>query len=164
MKGLKSKISRRDFIKNLWAGLGIIAGIEFTALIVNFLSPVPRRKTSSASGTYKLAGKVSDIPLNSVTPFRNGKFYLVRFTDGGLLAISLKCTHLGCSVTWDEEKNNFICPCHSSTFSREGNVITSPAPRALDYFPVIVEEGMIKVDIYNPVTRKNFSKSQLIYA
>ena len=159
-----TKIKRRDFIKNLWAGLGIIAGVEFAALILNFLSPKERRTGVGNTGTFKLVGKVSDIPMSSVTPFRNGRFYMVRFTDGGFLAISLKCTHLGCSVTWDEENNVFVCPCHSSTFSQEGNVITSPAPRALDYFPVIIEEGFIKVDVHNPVIRKNFNKSQLTYA
>ncbi|MEH2274266.1 MAG: hypothetical protein V7K40_05525 [Nostoc sp.] len=24
------------------------------------------------------------------------------------------CTHLGCTVEWELEKNHFICPCHGS--------------------------------------------------
>ena len=164
MKGEKNKIKRRDFLKTLWAGLGIIALLEFAALIFSFLSPGERKKLAERSSNFKTIGKVSDIRMNSVTPFRNGKFYLVRFANGGLLALSLKCTHLGCSITWDEKDDVFVCPCHASTFSRDGNVITSPAPRALDYFPIVIEKGYIKVDIYNPVPRKKFNSSQLTMA
>lgn len=157
-------VSRRSFLKRSWGVLGIIAGIEVSALIVNFLYPGERKKNYAAGGFFKTVGKLSEIPNNSVIPFRNGRFYLVRFDDGGLLALSLRCTHLGCSITWDAEQNIFICPCHSSTFRMNGDVIKSPAPRALDLFPVIIEEGMVKVDISQPITRKSFNKSQLTYA
>ena len=94
-----------------------------------------------------MAGSVEDFPVNSVTPDRINKYFLVRAEDGGFLALSLICSHLGCSVLWDKTKNQFICPCHSSAFDKFGNVINSPAPRALDYFPVIIEAGKVKVDM-----------------
>ena len=159
-----NKQSRRSFLKKAWGVLGIIAGIEVTALIVNFMYPGERKKNYAAGGFYKNVGKLSEIPNNSVIPFRNGRFYLVRLADGGLLAVSLRCTHLGCSITWDAEENIFICPCHSSTFTISGDVIKSPAPRALDLFPVIVEQGMVKVDISKPISRKKFNKTQITYA
>ncbi len=36
--------------------------------------------------------------------------------------MSLKCSHLGCSIVWDEKVNEFICPCHSSKFDITGDV------------------------------------------
>jgi cytochrome b6-f complex iron-sulfur subunit len=157
-------LSRRSFLNKAWGVLGIIAGIEFTALIVNFLYPGERKKSYAAGGFFKTVGKVSEIPNNSVIPFRSGRFYLVRLDDGGLLALSLRCTHLGCSVTWDAEQNIFICPCHSSTFTMSGDVIKSPAPRALDLYRVVIEQGMVKVDISKPISRKHFNKDQITYA
>jgi Rieske Fe-S protein len=105
-----------------------------------------------------------DIPPGSVLPFRSGKFYLVRLDDGGFIALSLKCSHLGCSVIWNKEEGKFICPCHSSQFDIRGNVLSRPAPRALDYYPVIISEGEIKVDISQPIRRRVFDKSQATYA
>ena len=60
----------------------------------------------------------------------------MRLDDGGLLALSCKCTHLGCTVPWVEKEKKFLCPCHASAFDITGNVINSPAARALDTFPV----------------------------
>jgi Rieske Fe-S protein len=99
-----------------------------------------------------------------VFPFRNGQFYLVRFDNGGFLAISLKCSHLGCSVIWDESQQTFRCPCHASAFDKQGLVINPPAPRPLDTYPVIIEGGMVKVDTSKPMRRKSFDPSQITFA
>ena len=155
--------SRRGFLKKLWGVLGIAAGIEMTWITFSFLSP-GKRKYNKASTTYLIvAGKVADFKLNSVFPFRNGKFFLIRRGDGGFLAVSLKCTHLGCSVLWNEEKQEFICPCHASSFDKNGVVMNPPAPRPLDIYPVIVEEGIVKVDTGNPQRRKSFDENQIVY-
>jgi cytochrome b6-f complex iron-sulfur subunit len=111
-----------------------------------------------------VAGSVEEFQKNSVTADRVNKYYLVRFEDGGFLALSLICSHLGCSVIWDKPKNQFLCPCHSSAFDRFGNVINSPAPRPLDFYNVIIESGKVKVDISQKKMRKRFEKNQVTYA
>ena len=83
---------------------------------------------------------------------------------GGFIALSLRCTHLGCSIAWEEDKKRFICPCHSSAFDISGEVLNPPAARALDYYPVIIENNMVKVDIGTLVERSSFKKDQLQYA
>ena len=40
----------------------------------------------------------------------------------GFLAFSKVCTHLGCLVKYDQERQMFICPCHAGTFDLEGKV------------------------------------------
>ncbi len=44
-----------------------------------------------------------------------------------------------------------------------GDVQNPPAPKALDYYPVIIENGMIKVDIGTKLQRERYSKDQIIY-
>ncbi|MCD4683555.1 MAG: ubiquinol-cytochrome c reductase iron-sulfur subunit [Bacteroidales bacterium] len=155
--------SRRSFLKRIWGILGIVAGIEMLAVFSGFFAP-GKRNLSGTTQTLVVAGNVADFKLNSVFPFRSGKFYLARFSDGGFMAISLKCTHLGCSVLWNEDKKEFMCPCHASSFDKNGVVINPPAPRPLDTFPVIIEEGKVKVDIGKPVRRLAFDRSQITYA
>ena len=151
--------SRRSFLKNIWFGLGAIAGLEFLWMTFSFLSPT--KKTGAADiSQLRTVGELKNIPVNTVIPVRSGQFYLVRLADGGLLALSLKCSHLGCSVSWDANKSRFICPCHASEFAMNGNVINPPAPRALDYYPVIIDKGVVKVDTSKPIKRKEFEKSQ----
>lgn len=155
-------VSRRSFLNKVWIGIGAIAGIEVLGISINFLLHASKEKDKDLS-SFVTAGKVDDFKLNSVTPFRSGRFYLSRLSDGGFLAMSLKCTHLGCSVGWKESENRFICPCHSSSFEINGNVISPPAPSALDLLPILIENGIVKVNPKKPLKRKRFSKSQVTY-
>jgi len=155
----KKPFSRRSFLDRLWIGLGTLAGIEVLGISLNFLLSSKKEKKDLTS--FIVAGKVDDFKPNSVTPFRSGKFYLSRMSDGGFLAMSLVCTHLGCSVNWNESENTFLCPCHSSSFEINGNVTSPPAPRALDLHPVIIENGIVKVNPNVKTKRQSFSNPQL---
>jgi Rieske Fe-S protein len=155
---------RRKFLSKLWSILGLVALGELAFFTVSMLRPGKKTIKENPALNIKVAGGVEDFQKNSVTPDRINKFYLVRFEDGGFLALSLICSHLGCSVIWDKTRNQFLCPCHSSAFDRLGNVINSPAPRPLDFYPVIIESGKVKVDISQKKKRKRFEKNQVTYA
>lgn len=157
-------INRRSFLKRAWLWLGVIAGAEVLAVTFNLFVPGKRKKAALASSQIKTVGFIENITPGSVTPFKNGQFYLVRMKDGGLLALSLVCTHLGCSIGFDSSKDQFVCPCHSSVFDKKGNVLNPPAPRALDTFRVFVEQGQIKVDTSKKIKRNKFTPRDLFYA
>ena len=38
-----------------------------------------------------------------------------------------KCTHMGCALHWNEEEQSWDCACHGSRFSKEGDLIDTPA-------------------------------------
>jgi len=154
--------SRRSFLSKVWIGLGAIAGIEVLGISINFLLHSSKSENKDLS-SYVIAGNIDDFKPNSVTPFRSGRFYLSRLSDGGFLAMSLKCTHLGCSVGWNESESRFVCPCHSSSFELNGNVLSPPAPSALDLLPIFIENGIVKVNPKDPIKRKRFSNSQVTY-
>ncbi|MGB9641311.1 MAG: ubiquinol-cytochrome c reductase iron-sulfur subunit [Anaerolineales bacterium] len=154
-------ISRRDFIKTLWVGLGSVATLELGGMTLAYMQP---RQTEGEFGSVIIAGKVDDFPRGSVTPFPNGRFYLTRLEDGGFLAIYHRCTHLGCSVPWDQSRALFICPCHNSQFTSTGEVINPPAPRALDLFQVTIEDNQVKVNTGKVIQRDHFEPAQVVYA
>jgi len=156
--------SRRDFLKKLWKGLMIVAVLEFVTVFFGFLFSGKSNGKKEEPKNLMEAGPAGSFRINSVTAFRNGRFYLARLADGGFMALSLRCTHLGCSINWEEDKNRFICPCHSSAFRIDGEVQNPPAPSALDYFPVMIENGIVKVDIGTKLSRTRFEKSQVTYA
>lgn len=54
-----------------------------------------------------------------------------RDPEGGLHALSARCTHLGCAVHWNGAEQSWDCPCHASRFDIEGNVLHGPAPAPL---------------------------------
>ncbi len=158
------KIDRRGFFKNLWIALVSISLLEFFAVGIAFLTSGGRKTLAHKLPPLKELGQIDDFPPASVTAFRSNKLYLVRMEDGGFLALSLKCTHLGCAVSWNSDSGYFECPCHASSFNLKGEVISPPAPRALDIYPLRMEGGMIKVNLRKSIHRKKFDPSQLVYA
>jgi glycine/D-amino acid oxidase-like deaminating enzyme/nitrite reductase/ring-hydroxylating ferredoxin subunit len=54
-----------------------------------------------------------------------------RHDDGRIVAVSLTCTHLGCTVKWNAAERSWDCPCHASRFDRDGTVLEGPATEPL---------------------------------
>jgi len=158
----KSNPSRRGFIRRLFLGLGVLALAELVAVVIAFLRPHKLRARDGESGKIIEAGPVDAFPLESVTAFVAGKFYLSRLKDGGFLALSRKCTHLGCTVPWDSREKKFICPCHASAYDIRGEVVSPPAPRALDLYPVVIENQIVKVNTAKRIKRTGFDISQVV--
>ena len=59
--------------------------------------------------------------------------------------LTAECPHLGCRIGYDEEKKNFVCPCHESAFDLEGKVLYGPSPRGMDPLEVRVNDGKLEV-------------------
>ena len=153
--------SRRRFLSRLWLFLGLVALAELIWVAVSFLRPKKLKKTAAADSII-IAGPVDRFEKGSVTAFPRGRFYLARLENGGFLALSRECTHLGCTVPWVEEENRFVCPCHSSIFDIRGVVLSPPAPRPLDIYPVTIENNVVKVDVSEAVERKRFEIGQVV--
>ena len=155
--------SRRRFFTTLWIGLGVVALGEFIGVVAAFLRPRKTRTKTGDFGTIIEAGPTEKFPVDSVTAFVRGKFYLARLEDGGFLALSRKCTHLGCTIPWLSKEKKFLCPCHASEFDIRGEVISPPAPRALDIYPVFIENNIVKVDTGKQIKRTEFRPGHVIY-
>lgn len=155
--------SRRSFLWKIWLGLGGLAVIEYATLAADFLRP---RKPGGGEQEDPIivAGPLKRFKPGTITAFQKGKFYLARLEDGGFLALSRKCTHLGCTVPWRADENRFVCPCHGSIFDIRGDVVRPPAPRPLDLYLVRIENGIVKIDASTPMQRQSFDLSQVTQA
>jgi cytochrome b6-f complex iron-sulfur subunit len=157
LKSQPQHVARRTFLG--WA-LGVsllgLLGQAGTALF-QFFKP---RVEPGTFGGRVVAGQVGEFQPGTVSHVSKGRFYISRLEDGGLLALWQRCTHLGCTVPWREDEKQFHCPCHSSLFTRTGEVVGGPAPRPLDMFAIEIEDGQVVVDTGNPITRDSYDPSQ----
>ena len=71
--------------------------------------------------------------------------WVVKTSQSSAVAFSPQCPHLGCIYHWEDQERNFVCPCHASSFARDGKVVGGPAPRPLDRFVSRVEGGKLLV-------------------
>jgi quinol---cytochrome c reductase iron-sulfur subunit, bacillus type len=71
--------------------------------------------------------------------------YVLKGADGRPRVLSAVCPHLGCSIAWNDEKGQFICPCHNGTFAHDGALIAGPPPRGMDELEASVQDGRLRV-------------------
>ena len=153
----KSRLTRGEFLNLTWAvslvGLFGQSGIA----LWRFIQP---RRQAGSFGEKVVAGRVQEFRPGTVSHIQKGRFYISRLEDGGFLALWHHCTHLGCTVPWQENEGVFHCPCHSSVFNTRGEVLSGPAPRPLDLFPIQIIEDEVIVDTGRPVVRNAYDPSQ----
>jgi cytochrome b6-f complex iron-sulfur subunit len=145
-------ITRRIFLLGgFWSALGL-AFVGILGSPLDFMWP---RNLKGFGGPITVTPDL--VPAEGADPIHifDGKFWLLNRkagpsisgddSPGGLIALYHKCPHLGCTVPWrpdftfDNRKGWFRCPCHGSTYTKDGGVkVFGPAPRPLDVFPITV--------------------------
>jgi nitrite reductase/ring-hydroxylating ferredoxin subunit len=83
--------------------------------------------------TQSSVASIDAIPAGQGGVIKRGKQKLAVWKDmnGKPHALSASCTHLGCTVTWNNAERTWDCPCHGSMFSADGDVIHGPAVKPL---------------------------------
>jgi len=134
--------SRRTFLGVCLGSLGIIAAAMVSWPIFRYLAP---RSNSGSAG--KVVIPVTDIREGDARfiEYAGSAAVLVRKRGGDLVALSAVCTHLGCIVQWESDKQDFLCPCHGGHYSADGIVTAGPPPKPLDKLPFTVTGGNIIV-------------------
>jgi cytochrome b6-f complex iron-sulfur subunit len=150
-------VSRRFFVLgSFWVGIGL-ASAAAVGSTLDFMWP---RKITGFGAPVDVND--ARIPAVGEDPVKvaEGKFWLENLepgevsSAGGLLAFYQKCPHLGCTVDYRPDfefggrKGWFRCPCHGSTFTKEGGILVSgPSSRDMDTMRIDVKpEGGIVVD------------------
>ena len=151
-------VSRRSFFGALLcigsAGMGAILAIPVLRYILYPLY-------SKAAGTeWSDVGDLSEFatakdPIRKTITFkqRDGwrevvsaqSVYVSHSATGELVVLSAICPHLGCSVSWQQGQDKFVCPCHGGEFKADGLYILGPPPRAMDRLPTQQAEGKLQV-------------------
>lgn len=85
------------------------------------------------AGGRTLSVPKAEIPANGALVYREARLAVIREGDR-IYALSLVCTHLGCTLTVTGRE--LVCPCHGSAFDRQGRVLAGPAARPLDRYPL----------------------------
>jgi cytochrome b6-f complex iron-sulfur subunit len=145
----------------VWGAMAALAAGVTGYVGLRFLAS---RMGEGEFGGVITAGALEDFPPGTVTPVTKGQCYVVRREDGGLLAFYRRCTHLACTVLWDNTQEYFICPCHGSEFEKtDGAVLNPPASRPLMRFPVTLEAGTVTVDTGRLIKSDRVGPDDVVY-
>jgi cytochrome b6-f complex iron-sulfur subunit len=162
------EMSRRTFMRRVMGvGIGILS-IEFLAGTAAFLWPNIRE----GLGGQLSIGSATDIANNEPEwvnglpyAFQEAKVFFINILaakslvenpdnpetveDPGadVLALYRTCPHLGCQIPQLCEASHwFECLCHGSKYTILGEKRDGPAPRGMDRFNVLVQDGVYVID------------------
>ena len=94
------------------------------------------------------AATLDEMKPNSAKFFRflDRSAVLVKLPDGTYKALSAKCTHLGCTLAFEQDREMLYCNCHGSEFSIDGKVLKGPAAQPLSRYLVSISGDNIYVE------------------
>jgi len=148
-------LDRREFVKIVTIALGTIMGVIIGLPLIGYLiSPATKVQKKEA---WVPLGPLESYPVGIPTLFSftrttvNGwektvnsfGAYVVRYSESedDITVFSNWCTHLSCRVTWQEDEQEYVCPCHDGIFNMEGEVVAGPPPEPLWEYENKVEDG-----------------------
>lgn len=154
---------RRKFLKVATCAIGGGVGLAVAGPALTLLAS-PAGKTTVTTPTTPLdlglaeqfrAGAeprkvdiIAPVIKDAWTSARNvvlGAAWIRRTAPDKLVALSAVCPHLGCGIGWDAAAGNFLCPCHDSRFSPEGDKLTGPSERRMDALPLEIKDGRVQL-------------------
>jgi Rieske Fe-S protein len=157
-----SKPSNSVTISGRRSFLGKIAGLiaAFVAGVVGVTTGkyalYPAFRKTSEEKNWQVVCPLEDIPENEPVKrsvvisqdagwgrFNSQRLIWILREGSGLVVFSATCPHLGCTV--NAASNGFMCPCHGSAWTRDGQRLGGPTLRGLDTLDYRIEEGVLKV-------------------
>jgi len=139
--------TRREF-------LTICGKVVGSAALGTALLPVLQSCVPSSAPITPISGKteatvdVSDLSAANPTKVLmdligpDGKPVLVtRVSEGNFKALSMNCTHQGCTIESKPTNGVLPCLCHNSTFALDGAVLSPPATTPLRSYSATYDAG-----------------------
>lgn len=149
---------RRSFLAGLLAfGTSAVGALLAIPLARFTLDPLWRTTTevlwSDAGPARDFAAITAPVKVQIAIEQRDGwrkvlserAVYVLKGPDGRPRALSAVCPHLGCSIAWNGQKGQFVCPCHNGVFTADGTLVSGPPPRGMDELDATIEEGRLKI-------------------
>lgn len=150
------KNDRRTFLSVMPLGLLGVVGATLTVAAKRSLDPQADAAVGEAWKTIGDAAELSGTdPVEksiSIT-CRSGWSQTVEDVSVFVLpehnnkVLSSVCPHEGCPIVWESTEKKFLCPCHDSFFSEEGQRLTGPATKDLTEYESRVENGKLQIKI-----------------
>jgi cytochrome b6-f complex iron-sulfur subunit len=144
---------RREFLKKALYGVLALLGLGFLAAAVRLFTPVRSREEEIAffplipEDEVPRAGvKKAELVFIAAGKERKTRVFIVSYAEGPAV-FSATCSHLGCLVNFNKEKQEFLCPCHGGRYDLAGRNIAGPPPAPLTRFPVKMQNNMLCLGI-----------------
>jgi cytochrome b6-f complex iron-sulfur subunit len=134
--------SRRTFLGASLAAMVTIFAAGSAYPVLRYLAP---RKINRADAKVIIPVKEVLEGEAKFFEYAGSSAVIVHKRGGDIAVLSAVCTHLGCIVQWEKDKQDFLCPCHAGHYSADGAVTGGPPPKPLNKLPFVVADSTITI-------------------
>lgn len=128
------------------AGLAYLAALAYP--VYRYLESPAEMELSESAVTEVALKDAQKLPAGSVLMFKFGTrpALLIHHLDGRWVSMTAVCTHLGCTVQYEPERDRIHCACHGGVYNAyTGANVSGPPPKALTLYKVKVNPTGVQV-------------------
>lgn len=150
--GTRRRLVAAGSIAAAAAAVGAVVDHAVTTRSVGPSGPGGQQTLVPTTGSWRTVSTSADLAEGGVQRFDLGAVVgFVARSDGQLRAVSGICTHLGCRLALDAPARRLDCPCHTTSFALNGQLLRHQLPVAPAPLPQLeVRETGGQVQIYAP--------------
>ena len=104
------------------------------------------RFTGSAVQVTAAGSPLADVGGAALVESTAGVFLISRTSTSAFSAIDAVCTHEGCTIT-GFAGDTYVCPCHGSRYSLNGQVTGGPARASLRRYNTTFTDGVVTIAV-----------------
>lgn len=139
--------TRRAFLAAAGAaGLAYLAALAYP--VYRYLESPAEMQLSDSAITEVTLKDAQKLPAGSVLMFKFGTrpALLIHHADGRWVSMTAVCTHLGCTVQYESQRDRIHCACHGGVYSAyNGSNVSGPPPKPLTLYKVSVSPTGVQV-------------------
>lgn len=163
MPVLKKEMSRRQFLTYTLGGTGgFMAAMTVIPMLRFAVDPLLQPKEVGEWVKVVEVSKITNEPQEFTfsrlqidgwyksTP--DFTAWISKDSKGNIFALSPTCKHLGCTVSWNNNKdlpNEYFCPCHGAHYTKEGKQL-AVASAPLDEYDIKIDNDFVYLSGLKP--------------
>jgi cytochrome b6-f complex iron-sulfur subunit len=151
-KAKPSATRRQVIVGTTAAATAAVAAVSVDRLVLRPTTDEPKVAEAEmvpVDGSWQKVASSAEVSEGAVHAFDLGSVNgFVRRVNGRVEAVSGVCTHQGCKLWFDQSVDRLCCPCHSTSFSPTGMVVTHAlpiAPKPLPHYDVREHNGVVEI-------------------
>lgn len=146
-QGSTESVTRRAFARVAIGAAGLCYAVMVGYPIYKYLYTPVEKAAKEAAVKEILLKDAHKLPIGSGMVFKFGSrpAWLIHNDDNTWIALDAVCTHLGCTVKYEQENKRIYCECHGGVYDpHSGKNIAGPPPKPLKQYKVqLTDSGVI---------------------
>jgi cytochrome b6-f complex iron-sulfur subunit len=152
MTNMKEKYSRRLFLRSVFVTsssfvMGLLWNTKTASATSHFRKGFGKDSVTVNVEDYEELKQdggfivIKELTLGDTTD----NLIIVRLSEKEYLVLSSVCRHKKCNVKYKDERKQFVCPCHGSTYDLTGKVVKGPSTGDIPQYDAVLSGSKLTI-------------------